>query len=709
MPAIAGSDKLALPLLSLLAVSPAPALAQAAEPPTLQRVEVTARLQGVSAFDLPASLDAIDLRDGAAATFNLSERLGPVPGLLARDRQNHAQDTQLSIRGFGARATFGVRGVRLLADGIPATMPDGQGQLSHFSLAGAERVEVMRGPFSALYGNSSGGVVQIFSAEGRDPGELSASASLGSDDARLLSARWLGRQQALSYALAASRFSTDGYRDHGAARRDSLNGRFGWRAGGGGELDLVINALDMPDTDDPLGLTRAQARENPRQATAQAYQFDTRKSVRQRQLGLIWRQPLGDAQSLRLMGYGGDRAVEQYLALPVAAQANPLNSGGVIDLDSDYGGVDARWSWQGAPGGRPLELTVGANADRQRQHRRGYENFVGTALGMRGALRRDERNEVENLDQFAQAWWRVAPRWSLLAGLRRSQVRFRSDDRYVTAANPDDSGRSDYAEVTPVGGVTFHVSDDARLYLSAGRGFETPTFNELGYRADGGAGLAFDLRPAVSRNLELGGKWRSGRGATFNAALFRADTDDELAVAGNVGGRSTFRNVGRARRQGAELAWHAPLARDWDLQLAWTWLDASFRDGFLICSGSGCTQPTTPVAAGARIPGTLRRQGYARLQWTPRDWTLAAEAVGAGDAIVNDAGSESAPGYALLHLEAARDWTLRNGRLRVFARIDNALDQAHIGSVIVNEGNGRYYEPGPDRGLRIGLRWQGTR
>lgn len=698
------------PRLSLLAPALAACLATdalAAEATTLDRIEVTARVRAAPAFDLPASLDRIDLRDDDARPgANLSEQLGGVPGLLARDRQNHAQDTQLSIRGFGARATFGVRGVRLLADGVPATMPDGQGQLSHFALAGAERVEILRGPFSALYGNSSGGVVQLFSADGESPDQLRLSATAGRDATRTLAARWLGRSGGFSHALSASHFATDGYRDHSRARRDTVNGKFGWRFAGGGELDVVVNAVDIPDADDPLGLTAAQVRADPRQATPQAAQFDTRKSVAQRQVGVVWRQPLGAAQSLRVMGYGGGRDVEQFLALPAAAQANPLNGGGVIDLDNAYGGVDARWSWQGDVAGRPLELTVGANADRQRQHRTGYENVGGGTLGVRGALRRDERNRVDNVDRFAQAWWRFAPRWSLLAGVRRSRVGFDSRDDYVVGANPDDSGRVDYARTTPVAGLVFHAGGNARLYASAGRGFETPTFNELAYRADGGAGLALDLRPAVSRNLEVGGKWRRANGLQVEAALFRADTDDELAVAGNVAGRSTYRNAGRARRQGAELSARLPLAADWDLQLAWTWLDASFRDGFLVCTGSGCTVPATPVPAGSRIPGTVQRQGYARLQWTPGAWTLAAEGTGAGDVVVNDTASEAAAGHALLHLEATRRWTRANGHLQGFVRIDNVLDKTYVGSVIVNEGNGRYYEPGPGRGVSLGLRWQ---
>jgi len=692
----------------------APDLPTADDPsaiPVLERTVIeAARLRAVDAFDLPASLDTVFLdgehsRTGAV----VSEVLTGLPGLLARDRQNHAQDTQLSVRGFGARATFGVRGLRIHADGIPASMPDGQGQISHFSTFGAERIELMRGPFSSLYGNSSGGVLQLWSADGQagDPWRFQASAA--SHGTRVLASQLLGGDDRGGYNLSLSHFDSDGYRDHSAARRRQANLKLHLDLAPHRRLDLVANLLDLPDAQDPLGLNAGQVRDNPRQATSVAHQYNTRKSVQQGQIGAIYGHELQAGHRLRVAAHGGQREVEQYLAVPVSAQANPLSSGGVIDLDNDYYGLDLRWLWQGELAGRPAEFTLGANADRQRQHRQGLENFIGDELGVRGRPRRNERNRVGNEDVFSQLWWQLTPRWSLLAGARHSRVRFQSTDHYITDANPDDSGQMHYRHTAPVAGLVFAPAESLRLYLSAGRGFETPTFNELSYRLDGAAGLAFDLRPAISDHFEAGLKWRNRQGASLAAALFRADTDDELAVARNVGGRSSFRNVGAARRQGLELAWSQPLAENWQFDLAWTWLDARFVDSYLICTGAGCTVPATPVPAGARIPGTARQQAHARLQWQAGPWTAAAELAALGNVSVNDIGSEQAAGHVLADLELARDWQLRQGRLRGFLRLDNLFDQDHIGAVIVNEGNGRFYEPGPGRTWAAGLQWHWQR
>lgn len=692
---------------ALLLPCAAPARDAADDAVRLDRIEVVAtRLRGVSAFDQPASVSVVAAGDGMEPGTDISAFLGGVPGLSARARQNYAQDTQLSIRGFGARSTFGVRGLRLYADGIPATFPDGQGQVSHFALAGAQRIEVLRGPFSVLHGHSSGGVVQVWSADGSAPAGGHVQFAGGRDDGRVLAAALHGAYGAFGHALSASVSRTDGWRDHGAAKRRTFNAKLHADLPGGGRVQLVANLFDAPDAQDPLGLTRAQVDADPRQAPAVAYQFDTRKSVDQRQLGLRLERPFGGGHSLEAMAYAGRRDVEQFLPVPVAAQANPLHSGGVIDLGSDYGGLDLRWSLRGSLAGWPFGLVLGGNADRLSQRRRGYENFDGERLGVRGALRRDERNRAGNDDVYAQAWWQWAERWSLVAGARHSRVRFRSDDRYVTAQNPDDSGRVAYSATSPVLGLAFSPARDFRLHLSAGRGFETPTFNELAYRADGGAGLAFDLAPARSRSYELGAKWRNRDGARVEAALFRADTDDELAVARNVGGRSSYRNVGRARRQGMELSARLPLGDGFRLDLAWTWLDAAFRDAIPVCTSAGCTGPATLVPAGTRIPGTSRQQARLRLSWQPRDWRLALEAAGVSDTPVEDTGHERAPGHVLLHADASHAWRTAHGTLHAFVRAENLLDTAHVGSVIVNEGNGRYYEPGPGRGAWLGLRWE---
>jgi len=673
----------------------------------LPTVVVTATRTEQSSFDVPASIDSVAVDDNADTLgVNPSEFLDGIPGLSARDRQNYAQDEQISIRGFGARATFGVRGVRLYTDGIPATMPDGQGQVSHFNLDSADRIEVLRGPFSALYGNSSGGVIQIFTADGSDPAEIKTGIAGASYDTWRASVNARGVSGPVDYNVDFTHFETGGYRDHSEAERESGNAKLNFRVGDGGKLTLLLNTVALPGAQDPLGLTRAQFEADPRQVAPAAELFNTRKSVHQTQGGAVYEQTINAEQTFRVMGYYGQRDVTQYLSVPVATQANPLHSGGVVDLDGSYGGTDVRWIYKSDLAGRPFEIAAGVNYDRQNQGRKGFENFVGDVLGVRGALRRDEDDTVYDFDQYAQATWQFADAWSLTAGVRHSEVKFNSDDHYITASNPDDSGHVDYSATTPVAGLMWRASDTTHVYASYGKGFETPTFNELGYRADGGAGLAFNLVPARSKNGELGVKWRPDSRISGSVALFRADTRDELAIATNSGGRTTYQNIGKARRQGIEAALGAEIAEDWRLQVAMTWLDATFRSGFLTCASTPCTTPDTPVPAGTRIPGVPKQDFSAALRWGHDvGWRAALKGDYVGSVPVNDLGTDSAPSYFVLGTDVGYGFTLATGSLRAFFSIENALDKKYAGSVIVNDGNGRYFEPAPDRTYMVGFQW----
>ena len=698
------------PLRPLVIALAATATATAQEAPRLAPVVVTATRTAQSPYDIPAAIDSVATPPDGTLDVNLSERLQSIPGVTARDRQNYAQDTQISIRGFGARSTFGIRGIRLYTDGIPATMPDGQGQVTHFNLDSAERVEVLRGPFSALYGNASGGVIQLFTADGTEPPELRFGVAGGSNGNLRVSANARGVEGPLDYNVDVSHFRTSGYRDHSAARRESGNAKIGWAIDDDRKLTLVLNAVDIPGAQDPLGLTRAQYKANPRQVAAVADSYDTRKSADQQQAGLIYEQRIDAANSLRVMGYYGQRSVTQYLSIPVTSQTGPRNagnSGGVVDLSNQYGGGDVRWTWHDTLAGRPFEIAAGVAYDNQHQHRQGYENFIGDELGVRGRKRRDEIDRVFDFDQYAQATWRVADNWTLMGGVRHSNVRFRSDDRYVTPGNLDDSGGVKYSATTPVFGALWRAASWAHLYANWGRGFETPTFSEIGYRADGGAGLAFNLKPSRSNNMEVGVKLQPSNRIHAGVALFRADSDNELAVATNQGGRTTYQNIAQSRRQGIEASFDGELAKDLHLLASYTRLQATFRSAFMTCVATPCVQ--APVAAGTRIPGVPRSMGYAALKYgRDKGWQTGIDMNAMGATSVNDLGTESAPGYALFGVSGGYVFDQGPWRVNTFARVDNLADRHVIGSVIVNDGNGRYYEPAPGRTFLVGVdvRWR---
>lgn len=681
-------------------------LQSAAAAQTLAPISVSATRTELPPFEVPASVDVLDgerIRSDGRPQVNLSESLGLVPGLLARDRLNQAQDMQLSVRGFGARSTFGVRGVRLYVDGIPATMPDGQGQLSHIDLASVGRLEVLRGPFSVLYGNSSGGVMQVFTEEGQGSPVLTGSAATGSYGLRRFDAKASGASGSLGYVLSAGRLSTNGFREHSAAEREGANVRLDWALDDDRKLTLLANTMSV-EAQDPLGLSRAQFDVAPRSADASANTFNTRKTVRQSQVGAVYDHRLNADNQLRLMLYGGDRATTQYQAIPAppssGIQNNPLHPGGVIGLERNYGGADLRWTHRTLMAQRPLEIVGGLAYDTMNERRRGWQNFQGTTLGVQGALRREEDNRVTSLDPYLQATWQPAARWTVNAGMRHSLVRFSSADRYIVGTNGNDSGSVRYSATLPVAGVTYAPSTQWRVYAAAGRGFETPTFNELAYRPVG-TGLNFDLRPSRSDNFETGVKWRTLPGAATRieatAAVFHTATQDEIVTQSNVSGRSTFQNAGATRRRGLELAASVAPARHWLMQMSYTLLDARYRDAFS-CPVNATLCPVGAVPAGNRIPGTARNALALDVGWRPPvGWRAGLDARYLGSVAVNDVNSDAAASFVTLGAHVGYVAEINRWRLVATARIDNLTDRRYAGSVIVNEGNGRYFEPAAGR------------
>ncbi len=666
-------------------------------------VVVTGPRAARDAADLPAAISVVDLAGDEAnqPNVNVSEALSRVPGLTVLNRQNYAQDLQISTRGFGARAAFGVRGVRLLVDGIPATLPDGQGQAATFNLDVADRIEVLRGPYSAIYGNHAGGVIQLFTRDGNGPPRLSFKLASGSDGMRKADLNAEGGAGPVSYIVDASRFRTDGYRAHSAAEREQAFAKLAWQVQLDAKLTLQASALRQPGAQDPLGATWASFQRDPRAGELDASdtanpkrsfaeRYNTRKDIAHQQLGLAWEQRWGDGQ-LHLAAYGGDRQVLQYQAFSRAFQAPASHSGGVVDFDRSFWGIDVHWT-QGMPlAGGKFDLTLGLDSAQAQDQRRGFENFSGTQLGIKGALRRDEQNSQRGLDPYLQAEWTSGP-WRASAGLRHSRLRFDVKDRFL--GNGNDSGTIDFAHTTPLLGLLYKANPALTLYASAAAGVEAPTMNEMFYSSKGG--FNFGLAAARSSHLEAGLK--AGSGTTrINAAVFQVRTRDELVVDAASGGRTSYRNASRTLRQGAELAIDAAPAAHWKSHLAVTLLRAVHAQGF------------GAVAAGSRLPGIPNANLFGELAWQPPASALRAvvEVQASGRIYADDSNADTpAPGYALLNTALSTQHRIGPWQLNLFARVNNVANRSYVGSVIVGDSNKRYYEAAPGRNVIFGTTLQ---
>ncbi|MFX6810845.1 TonB-dependent receptor [Acinetobacter baumannii] len=667
--------------------------------PTLH-VEATRTDTGY--LQTPASVFRIEVPQvDSSSQVNLTEVVKGIPSLQIRNRENYAQDLQLSMRGFGARSTFGVRGIRLYVDGIPATMPDGQGQTSNIDLSSLDHVEVLTGPFSSLYGNSSGGTILTSTKEGQGKDSIELSYSGGSHDKSRVGLVLQGGAKGAnepSYIISSSYFDTDGYREHSGAEKVLNNAKLSWNLDDGSKINWVTNYVKI-HADDPQGLTHDQWNANPKQQVPFLKQFNVRKDIEQTQTGVTWSKPINDKNELYAMAYLGNRQVTQYQSIPKSTQDASINhAGGVIDFERNYYGADFRWT------GKELlpntTLSVGVALDAMDEDRKGFENFNlvngQPSYGVKGNLRRDEDNTLWNIDPYLQASWQFLPTWRLDTGVRYSNVHYKSEDNYLS--NGDDSGKTDYDKVLPSVALSWQILPELMAYVSYAKGFETPTFTEMAYRPDGQSGFNFDLTASTSDTYETGLKSQNQLG-DFTLAVFQTKTKDDIVSAGNSNGRSTFRNADKTLREGVEFAWNKKLWRDLIATASYSYLDATF-DADIPALGN-----IAQISSGNAIPGIAKNQAYASLAWQPSHGLYGGVDVQCMDKVyVNDTNSDAAPSYSVTSANVGYAWVMGDWKVNSFARVDNLFDKKYAGSVIVNDGNSRYFEPADGRNWSAGLR-----
>ncbi len=657
-------------------------------------VVVTATRIEQNSFDLPVAIDVVeqDKIQDAQLQMTLSESLIGVPGITAQNRNQLAQDPQISIRGFGARSSFGVRGVRVYVDGIPLSMPDGIGQPGVVDLSFLKSIEVMRGPFSALYGSSSGGVINMLSEDAPKNPSISASALFGSYDTRRQIVKGGGTAGMLEYQVEASHFESDGYRDHSASMKDMATAKLRLNISQDTRITALLNWFDQPEAQDPLGLDRASAFSSPKRVHASAIGGNTHVARDHEQLGVNLEHRFNADNDISVMVYGGDRSNLQFLSTNATG-----SSGRASKIERDFWGIDAHWNNTGKLLDRPYKLTVGASYGNMDDDRLDINTTNGR---INGTLNRDEKQTAWNFDQYAQAQWAALDRLDLHAGVRHTKVQMEVDD-HLPLLNNDGSGNVNFEKTTPVVGAVFKVTPTFNLYANYGKGFETPTLIEVAYSDTAGNGPNLGLKSSKSDNYEIGAKAYVTDNALLNLALFKTRTEDEIVAAATSFGRTVYTNADKTSRKGAELGLEARLAHNFAFKGAYTLLDAEFDSPFSYTVNG----TTNSVSSGSKLPGTYQRQIYAEVSWNyePLGFSTALEGRHSSATYVNDANSEKAPSYTIFNLRTGFTQSLRGWMFKEYARIENIFDREYIGSVRVNDTNGRYYEPAPGYNWLVGL------
>jgi iron complex outermembrane receptor protein len=649
-------------------------------------------------MDTAASINLVTINQiqNGQARDNLSEPLNRVPGIFALNRQNYAQDLQISSRGFGANSTFGTRGIRLIVDNIPGTVADGQGQISHIDLPSTDRIEVMRGPFSVLYGNSSGGVIRVFTQDGGPKTEVQPYFEVGSYGQRRAGLKASGKSGELGYVIDAGQFHTNGYRDQSAADRRNANAKLSFMGGLDTRITLIANNVSLR-AEDPLGLNINQLISNPKQAGTNATFFNSRKSVDQTQGGASIDFRINANNNFLFTPYVGQRHVTQYLSS--STTSNVVN--GVIDLARTFYGMDSKWIHKTKLVDVPVTIVTGIDMNENDDRRRSYNNSAGS-LVINSATPQDYKMSAKNFDQYLQADFRISERLGFNTGIRNSQTNLsaitNNNIAYFTGSNS-------YQALTHMASVQFYLNEMSNVYASYGSSFDTPTLNQVFYNAAGTSSCSsvcsnFGLLAAKTKQVELGLKSKVSPGIQTNVALFNADTSDDIVIGTSNSGKTAFTNAPRTNRQGIEGSVQFKLPYHLESNIAYTWLSATVKEAYL---NNGAY-----VLSGNRIPGVPNQGLFAELLWVKPNKSMETAIEGRvnGSMAVNDRNSDyMAPGYAVMNIrgvvrqEFAGGWSFSQ-----FFRINNVLDRSYVGSVIVNQSSSQYYEPAPTRNWMIGAK-----
>ncbi len=657
----------------------------------LEETVVTASRSAQTVFDAPGSIDLVTREqiERAGPQINISEALSTIPGINVADRNNYAQDLQISIRGFGSRAPFGVRGVRLMVDGLPITLPDGQGQTSQFAASSTDRIEVLKGPIAALYGNASGGVIQAFTREPSIRPEWRATGFVGSDDLYRSSVQYSETRGDYGLVLDYGALSSNGFREYSAAERHHVNAKL-VRAHAAGKTSFIVNALNQTKSEDPGTLNKSEFEATPTIAVVNNKSNRAGKQFVQSLAGLTHEQRLSDGSELALRGFVATRDLK-----------NPLASSSYGLIDRLQWGLGAQWSATATAFGVPARVQMGAEFDAVADDRKARTNSSGIATG---SITRDEDNLSSATGLYARADWALSDDWTLLTGLRWTTVTHEIKDNFGDAENG--SGSRTYSGLSPVVGLTRHFGANANVYVNVARSLEAPTLNEVLYKEVGGApSNVFNdlLSEARSDQLELGYKARGVQWAS-QAAVFWVRTKDEVVPFRLLASTSTWQNKDTSRR-GVEASYLREFSKEWRASTQASYVEGRYsEDG----SFSGITGT---FSAGNRLTNIPSSRISLDIAWSSfqfnakasRGQEAALELQSVGRIFVKSDNTERTNPYSLVNLRYAVRMPAWGGRLHGFARANNLTNKKYASSTVGDQSFSRFYEPGASRNYLLGL------
>jgi iron complex outermembrane receptor protein len=631
--------------------------------------------------EIPAAISVIgqDEIQLGSEQLGLDESLGRVPGLFTLNRYNFAQDLRLSIRGFGARSSFGIRGIKVIVDGIPETLPDGQGSVDGIDIGSASQITVIRSPSSSLYGNASGGAILIETERGPMIPFAEARTTFGDYNFKKQQLKTGGDTGKLNYLLNLSDTTIDGYRDHSKFENTQLNTRLEASLSPTSSLLTTIHHTDQPTADDPGGLTSAEAASDPTQARAQNMFFDAGEELKQTRIGLLYKTNLIENHDLEARIYNTDRDFSNKL---------PFQDGGIVKLDRDFYGTGVKYTVEGDLGDKPNRLLVGIDFDRQDDDRNRFDNLQGVT----GAQTFEQNELVTSVGAFLQNETKLSDIAEFTVGMRYDEVKFDVDDQFLT--DGDDSGKINFYQVSPMIGISIKHGNNTHLYATISSAFETPTTTEFA-NPDGG-GFNQSLEAQESLNYEIGIKTITSS-YRFEAALFHIDIDNELTPfeLPTQPGRTFFENAGSSSRNGLELSYARQLAEQLRLSMAYTYSDFTF-DRFTDTNGNEFD--------GNHSPGIPQDLLYLDFSWFGDSGLYAKwDVTYTGEIYADNANQTRVDSSTVSNLRLGQSVFYDDWEVASFLGVNNLFAEDYNDNIRINAFGGRYFEPAPERNAFIGI------
>jgi len=632
---------------------------------TLSEVALQAPKTETPRNQLPFSLSvqSVDEFQKIYQQLSLQEYLVAVPGLFTQNANNYAQDLRISLRGFGARAAFGIRGIKLIVDGIPETTPDGQGQLDNLPLGLLSSVEVLRGPSASLYGNASGGVLYLNTLDQLENETIQLQSRLGAYGFQSYQLNTSLKGEKTVALIHINRTKTDGFRQNSGFEQTLFNTKIKHRLSSKSTLQLQLNYTDSPRAEDAGGITLEDTELDWSQARQRNVAYDTYESVNQFKSGLRWQQYWGEQWNLDTYGFYTFRDFYGKL---------PFENGGIIDLTRNYFGFGSRLNyiqdkhrWQ-----------IGIETAQQADQRDRYLNLNGA----QGSL---SFSQLESFGSFGIY---------ILDEVRWEKVLLRTSLRYDDLRLGADSISEDqtYQVLNPSVGLSYEVASQHRLFADFSSSFETPALSELSANPSGAEGLNLELEPARALNYELGwkGLWAKIR---MEANVFFIESTNEILPyeLEAFPGRSFYRNAGATQRWGVEV-FGSYQWEQWELQASMTQAQYRFTEN--------------NTSEGNTLPGIPNSQFFLQVGYTSlQNWQFQLTGEHIGSLYADTDNAVQIEAFQKVRLQGGKTIALGDLELNLFAGINNLFDVRYFDNIRLNAFGGRYYEPAPGRNAFFGL------